>query len=144
MRAGSAAIGPDGQSINLHHIYQTADGEIAELTSTYHSVNHKELHKYLAPGEPSRINREAFDLWRSSYWRARGKEMELALQSGEYAVTFGQSVKNWAPVTAVALTKSWDSLQEGVPKVGDFLEKVCFSLFLFPFLILIFCMTGYQ
>lgn len=128
MKAGSAAIGPDGKSINLHHIYQTPDGPIAELTDTFHSVNHKELHTFLKAGEPSRINREAFDVWRSAYWRQRGQEMDAAIKAGEYVATFGASVPNWAPVAATALTKSWDAIEGGAPKVGDFLGSVITAL----------------
>ncbi|MGO4569470.1 HNH/ENDO VII family nuclease [Rhizobium sp. 2YAF20] len=34
MQAGRAPIGPDGNPINLHHMTQTQDGPIAELTQT--------------------------------------------------------------------------------------------------------------
>lgn len=128
MKAGSAAIGPDGKSINLHHIYQTPDGPIAELTDTFHSVNHEKLHTFLKHGEPSRIDRDAFAVWRSAYWRQRGQEMEAAIKAGEYVATFGASVPNWAPVAATALTKSWDSAAANAPKVGDFLGTVLTAL----------------
>jgi hypothetical protein len=128
MKDGVAAIGPDGKSINLHHIYQTPDGPIAELTDTFHSVNHGELHKFLDHGEPSRIDRAAFDIWRSSYWRQRGNDMEAAIAAGETLATFGASVPNWAPVAATALTKSWDSIKGGAPRVGSFLGDVIDAL----------------
>jgi hypothetical protein len=124
MKDGVAAIGPDGKSINLHHIYQTPDGPIAELTDTFHSVNHGELHKFLKHGEPSRIDRAAFDIWRSAYWRQRGQDMDAAIKAGETLATFGASVPNWAPVAATAITKSWDAIKGGAPSVGAFLGEV--------------------
>jgi RHS repeat-associated protein len=36
MKQGLAPIGPDGIEINVHHMLQTADGPLAELTATFH------------------------------------------------------------------------------------------------------------
>jgi hypothetical protein len=120
MKAGAAAIGPDGKPLNLHHILQDPDGPIAELTDTFHESNPKLLNLYLKPGEPSRIDRPAFDLWRSSYWRARGRSMEEAINAGTYLATFGQTVANYAPVAGVAITKAWNST---AVRAGEFLGK---------------------
>jgi hypothetical protein len=123
MKAGAAAIGPDGKPLNLHHIYQDPDGPIAELTDTFHESNPKLLNLYLKPGEPSRIDRPAFDLWRSNYWRTRGREMEEAIKAGTYLATFGQTVANYAPVAGVAITKAWNDTARVAPAVGQFLGK---------------------
>jgi filamentous hemagglutinin len=73
MANGLAPLGPDGKSINLHHMIQTADGPIAELTQTFHKSNHRVIH--INPSSiPSGIDRREFDAWRARYWieRARG------------------------------------------------------------------------
>jgi hypothetical protein len=73
MEAGLAPLGPDGKSMNLHHMIQMHDGPIAELTATFHQTNHKVIH--INPSSiPSGINRREFDAWRARYWidRARG------------------------------------------------------------------------
>jgi hypothetical protein len=73
MERGLAPIGPDGKSINLHHMTQTADSPIAELTATFHQQNSRVIH--VNPNTvPSGINRAEFNRWRSSYWRARAND----------------------------------------------------------------------
>jgi hypothetical protein len=72
MSRGLAPLGPDGKSINLHHMLQTADGPIAELTQTFHKTNHKVIH--INPSSiPSGIDRREFDAWRARYWIDRAK-----------------------------------------------------------------------
>jgi len=44
MQRGLAPIGPDGQSINLHHLTQRQSGAIAEVTATMHQQNSGILH----------------------------------------------------------------------------------------------------
>jgi hypothetical protein len=70
MQKGLAPLGPDGKSVNLHHMLQTQDGPIAELTQTFHKTNHKVIH--INPSSiPSGIDRSTFDAWRSRYWMNR-------------------------------------------------------------------------
>jgi|AGTN01.1.fsa_nt_gi filamentous haemagglutinin family N-terminal domain len=73
MEAGIAPIGPDGNSINLHHMLQTQDGPIAELTQTFHQSNTSVIH--INPSSiPSGIDRAQFNKWRSEYWMSRAKD----------------------------------------------------------------------
>jgi hypothetical protein len=70
MQQGLAPLGPDGKSINLHHMLQTADGPLAEVTQTFHQTYSKTIH--INPITiPSGIDRPAFDVWRSNYWMNR-------------------------------------------------------------------------
>ncbi len=70
MESGLAPIGPDGKSINLHHMLQTNDGPLAEVTQTFHQQYSSTLH--INPNTiPSGIDRSAFKSWRSSYWQTR-------------------------------------------------------------------------
>ena len=73
MEAGLAPLGPDGKSMNLHHMTQTQDGAIAEVTSTFHSENSSIIH-INDNSIPSGIDREAFDKWRSDYWKSRAND----------------------------------------------------------------------
>lgn len=75
MQSGRAAIGiEDNKPINLHHIFQTQNGPIIELSQTFHQENFSALHKNTG-GFPSQINRSAFGTWRTSYWIDRGKKI---------------------------------------------------------------------
>ena len=70
MQSGIAPLGPDGRSINLHHLTQRPNGAIAEITATMHQTNSRVLH--INPNTvPSGIDRGAFDAWRRSYWKTR-------------------------------------------------------------------------
>jgi hypothetical protein len=70
MQKGLAPLGPDGKPINLHHLIQTQDSSIAELTDTFHKVNSKAIH--INPNTvPSGIDRAAFNAWRRAYWKNR-------------------------------------------------------------------------
>ena len=73
MEAGLAPLGSDGKSMNLHHMTQTQDGAIAEVTSTFHSENSSIIH-INDNSIPSGIDREAFDKWRSDYWKSRAND----------------------------------------------------------------------
>lgn len=44
MRSGKAAIGPDGDPMELHHVLQTMDGPIAEITKTLHKAATRAIH----------------------------------------------------------------------------------------------------
>lgn len=70
MEGGLAPIGPDGRSLQLHHLTQRQSGAIAEVTATFHQQNSSILH--INPSSiPSGIDRAAFNTWRSDYWRWR-------------------------------------------------------------------------
>ncbi len=73
MQAGRAPIGPDGKSINLHHMIQKQDGPIAEVTQTFHQQNFRAIHINTG-GIPSGINRSQFNSWRRSYWINRAND----------------------------------------------------------------------
>ncbi len=67
MAAGRAPVGYDGNAVNLHHMLQTQDGPIAEMSQTFHKTNHGIIH--INPNTiPSGINRAEFDAWRKQYW----------------------------------------------------------------------------
>ncbi|MFO0802942.1 MAG: HNH/ENDO VII family nuclease [Gemmataceae bacterium] len=73
MKKGLAPLGPDGKPINLHHMLQTQDGAIAEMTQTFHQQNHKVIH--INPNTtPSGIDRKAFDAWKKAYWKNRAND----------------------------------------------------------------------
>ncbi|MCX7570533.1 HNH/ENDO VII family nuclease [Tumebacillus sp. DT12] len=70
MQQGLAPIGPDGKSVNLHHMTQRNESSIAEVTQTFHQENTKVLH--INPHTvPSGINRTEFNKWKSEYWKNR-------------------------------------------------------------------------
>ena len=73
MEKGLAPIGSDGKSIDLHHMTQTNDGAVAEVTATFHQKNSKIIH-INNNSIPSGINREEFNTWRSLYWKDRVKD----------------------------------------------------------------------
>jgi hypothetical protein len=41
---GRAPIGPDGKPVNIHHIGQTNNGSVLEISATEHQQNYKVLH----------------------------------------------------------------------------------------------------
>ena len=70
MESGLAPLGPDGKSINLHHMLQSNDGPLAEVTQTFHQKYSSTIH--INPNTTlSGIDRRAFDAWRRSYWQTR-------------------------------------------------------------------------
>jgi len=70
MQQGLAPIGPDGAPINLHHMLQTQNGPIAEVTQTFHQQYSSTIH--INPNTiPSGIDRSAFNAWRRAYWMNR-------------------------------------------------------------------------
>ncbi|MGL5785178.1 MAG: HNH/ENDO VII family nuclease, partial [Alphaproteobacteria bacterium] len=84
MKAGRAPIGSDGNRINLHHLIQTQDGALAEVSGTMHSRYHKTLHIWSNQSKGGvtraeilpKIDRAAFDTWKADYWKARVAELE--------------------------------------------------------------------
>lgn len=75
MGDGNAPVGIDGNSIELHHMLQTQDGPIAEVTKTFHSNNYKPLHINSGSGIPTGINRNTFNTWKKQYWKKRSEEL---------------------------------------------------------------------
>jgi filamentous hemagglutinin len=73
MKSGKAPKGPDGESVNLHHMIQTKKGGIAEITQEMHQKKTKIIH--INPNSMgSGIKRSAFDTWREAYWKNRAKD----------------------------------------------------------------------
>jgi len=73
MRKGLAPIGPDGMSMNLHHMTQRQQGAIAEMSQSFHINNRGTIH--INPNStPSGINRAQFNKWRSNYWKNRAND----------------------------------------------------------------------
>lgn len=75
MEKGLAPVGPDGKPVNLHHVDQTMDGPIKEMTTTNHQQNYATLHTNTG-GSPSNIDRAAFDKWRITYWKERALDFK--------------------------------------------------------------------
>ncbi|MFI8948899.1 HNH/ENDO VII family nuclease [Streptomyces sp. NPDC053750] len=71
MKQGLAPMGPDGKPMNLHHMLQTQDGPIAEVTHSMHFGNYNQLHWKAGTKIPSGIDRDAFNAWKSQYWKDR-------------------------------------------------------------------------
>ena len=75
MEQGLAPLGPDGKSMNLHHMLQTNDSPIAEVTATFHQTNSKVIH--INPNTiPSGIDRKGFDIFRNDYWINRANDFK--------------------------------------------------------------------
>jgi hypothetical protein len=73
MRSGDAPIGPDGRSLNIHHLLQTQDGPLAEMTESFHRFHRRAMH--INPRTtPSGIDRREFDAWRTHYWMRRAQD----------------------------------------------------------------------
>ena len=73
MATGRASVGYDGYAVNLHHMLQTQDGQIAEMSQTLHKTNHGIIH--INPNTiPSGIDRSVFDTWRKQYWTNRASD----------------------------------------------------------------------
>ena len=75
MKQGLAPVGPDGKSVNLHHMTQRNESAIAEVTQSFHQQNSKVIH--INPNTiPSGIDRNAFNAWKSSYWMSRANDFK--------------------------------------------------------------------
>ncbi|WP_273760897.1 HNH/ENDO VII family nuclease, partial [Bartonella sp. ML70XJBT.G] len=72
METGRAPIGHDGKPVELHHLSQTPEDAIAEMSHESHkkytSVIHNNPQKH-----QSLIERKKFDKWREEYWKERAK-----------------------------------------------------------------------
>jgi filamentous hemagglutinin len=70
MAAGRAPIGVDGNPVNLHHMLQSNNSAIAEVTQTFHQQNSSVIH--INPSSmPSGIDRPVFNAWKERYWMDR-------------------------------------------------------------------------
>ncbi len=70
MERGHAPVGKDGLYVNLHHSLQTEDGPIWEIQGSQHKKWHRAIH--INPNTiPSGINRNAFSILKSDFWRYR-------------------------------------------------------------------------
>ncbi|WP_418219650.1 HNH/ENDO VII family nuclease [Candidatus Formimonas warabiya] len=75
MQQGLAPIGPDGNPVNLHHMIQTNDSAIAEVTQSFHQQNTKVIN--INPNTvPSGIDRGQFNIWKSNYWKNRANDFK--------------------------------------------------------------------
>ena len=73
MKEGLAPYGPDFKKIELHHMLQTKQGPIAEVTHTFHKQNQTVIH--INPSIiPSGINRSEFKQWKKQYWKIRSQD----------------------------------------------------------------------
>ena len=71
MKNGLAPYGPDGKKVNLHHMLQTQNGPIAEVTQSFHQKNSGSIHINSGSDIPSGINRSQFEKWKKEYWKSR-------------------------------------------------------------------------
>jgi hypothetical protein len=67
MEKGLAPLDSNGQPINLHHMLQTPDGPIAEMTQSFHQENSSTIH-INSNKIPSGIDRSQFNSWKRQYW----------------------------------------------------------------------------
>ena len=70
MQKGLAPIGPDGKSINLHHLIQKQDGAVAEVAQSMHQQYTRIIH--INPNSvPAGMDRAASNAWKRAYWQNR-------------------------------------------------------------------------
>ncbi|WP_398939663.1 HNH/ENDO VII family nuclease [Streptomyces sp. IB201691-2A2] len=78
LREGQAPLGPgrraDDEALNLHHVLQTQEGPIAEVTAAFHSSNSRVLHWKSGTKIPTGIDRNEFRKWSQQYWKNRAKD----------------------------------------------------------------------
>ena len=75
MANGYAPIGPDGNYIELHHIFGQEPGPMAELSASMHRKESKTLHVMIEKSfrrEPQKVR--DWDKWREEYWKLRSKD----------------------------------------------------------------------
>ncbi|EJF74829.1 hypothetical protein MCO_01826 [Bartonella sp. DB5-6] len=72
MKTGRAPMGFDGKPVELHHLKQTHEGPIAEISNEFHNKYTSVIH---APSNThqSLIERSKFDQWREEYWKERAQ-----------------------------------------------------------------------
>ena len=75
MSKGLAPLGPDGKPVNLHHLIQSEEGSLAEVSDTFHKQYDRILH--INPKTtPSGIDRKKFQSWKRGYWKQRVADLE--------------------------------------------------------------------
>ncbi|MER6548340.1 HNH/ENDO VII family nuclease [Streptomyces sp. NPDC001250] len=74
MGDGRLASGGKDKPMNLHHMLQTQDGPIAEVTDAMHFDNYGKLHWKSGTKIPSGIDRPEFEKWKKEYWKSRAKD----------------------------------------------------------------------
>ena len=80
MQEGLAPIGPDGKPMELHHVLQTPDGPLVEITKQLHTKYKKQLH--INPDSwGSAIDRSKHAKFRSEYWKERAKDFEEVMKN---------------------------------------------------------------
>ncbi|GAB5521694.1 MAG: HNH/ENDO VII family nuclease [Rhodothermales bacterium] len=67
MERGLAPLDNTGKSVELHHVGQTHDAPLAELSYDQHKVNYSVLHERCE----SQIDRSAFGVERKNHWKTR-------------------------------------------------------------------------
>ncbi|WP_019220831.1 HNH/ENDO VII family nuclease [Bartonella senegalensis] len=72
METGRAPIGYDGESVELHHLSQTPDGPIAEISHEFHKKYTSVIHANPKTHQ-SLIERKKFEKQREEYWKERAK-----------------------------------------------------------------------
>jgi hypothetical protein len=72
MQDGLAPIGYDGKSVTIHHIDQTNNGPVVEVSGSTHTQMYGALHKNTGQF-PSLIDRQQFNSWRNDYWAWRAR-----------------------------------------------------------------------
>ena len=75
MASGRAPIGYDGKSVNLHHLSQTPDGPIVEVSQSFHNKYYSTIHMNTGQS-PSIIDRDVFKQWKSDYWKNRALDFD--------------------------------------------------------------------
>ena len=73
MEKGLAPKSNDGKSIEIHHVDQTNDSPLKEMTQAEHQQSGMHQNK----GQlPSQINRREFNQWRTEYWKWRANNFK--------------------------------------------------------------------
>jgi hypothetical protein len=73
MQEGKSPIGYDGKTVVIHHVDQTNDGPVTEILMSEHQAKYSELHMNTGQSS-SLIDRNAFNLWKKSYWMWRAED----------------------------------------------------------------------
>uniref|UniRef100_UPI0023620461 HNH/ENDO VII family nuclease n=1 Tax=Bartonella sp. ML69XJBT TaxID=3019092 RepID=UPI0023620461 len=73
MKARRAPIGYDGKSVELHHLNQTPDGPLAEMSHEFHKKYTSVIHANPKTHQ-SLIDRKKFEKQREEYWYKFGNE----------------------------------------------------------------------
>jgi hypothetical protein len=75
MEKGLAPEGYDGKPVNIHHIDQTNNGPVMEISGSSHQQGYSNLHQNTGQA-PSQINRTDFNAWRTDYWKWRANDFK--------------------------------------------------------------------